>query len=61
MLTAFRTKKAYLIFQVCQLLLSVTIIVVALTSKAHFKTPTVLILELVLFLTLAFDLYPFPY
>lgn len=56
MLTAFRTKKTYLIFHVSQLVLSVAIIVTALCSKGHFKTPLVLILELILFLTLAFDL-----
>lgn len=61
MLTAFRTKKAYLIFQISQLLLSITIIIVALSSKSHFKTPLVLILEFVLFLTLAFDLYALYY
>lgn len=55
-LTAFRTKKTYLIFHISQLILSVAIIVIALSSKAHFKTPIVLILEFVLFLTLAFDL-----
>jgi hypothetical protein len=55
-LTSFRTKKTYLIFHISQLVLSVAIIIVALTSKAHFKTPSVLILEFILFLTLAFDL-----
>jgi hypothetical protein len=39
-----------------QLALSVAIIILALNSKAHFKTTAVLILELILFLTLAFDL-----
>jgi hypothetical protein len=34
----------------------VAIVVLALNSKAHFKTTAVLILEFVLFLTLAFDL-----
>lgn len=58
-LTAFRTKKTYLLFHVSQLVLSLAIIIIALNSKAHFKTPLVLILELVLFLTLAFDLYGF--
>lgn len=56
LLTAFRTKKTYLFFHIAQLLLSITIIIIALTSKAHFKTPIVLVLEFVLFLTLAFDL-----
>lgn len=56
LLTAFRTKKTYLCFHIAQLLLSITIIIIALTSKSHFKTPIVLVLEFVLFLTLAFDL-----
>lgn len=55
-LTAFRTKKTYLVFQFSQLALSIIIIVAALNSNAHFKTVEVLILEYVLFATLAFDL-----
>lgn len=56
-LTAFRTKKTYLILLIGQLVLSLAIVVVALNSKTHFRTPLVLTLELVLFLSLAFDLY----
>jgi hypothetical protein len=44
LLAAFRTKKTYLVFHISQLVLSIVIIIIALNSKAHFKTPSVLIL-----------------
>ena len=55
-LTAFRTKKTYMLFLLGQLGLSIAIVVLALTSPTHFRAPSVLILELLLFLSLAFDL-----
>lgn len=61
LLTAFRTKKTYLFFHIAQLMLSIAIIIIALASKSHFKTSIVLVLEFVLFLTLAFDLYAVNY
>ncbi len=57
----FRTKKDYLIFQVFQLLLALIIIVCAMTSSKHFKTPYVLWMEFVLLLTMAFDLFVIRY
>jgi len=60
-LTAFRTKKTYIALLMAQLVLSIAIIFIALTSKTHFRTPLVLGLEFVLFLSLAFDLYCYPY
>ena len=46
-----------MVFQVCQLILAVTIIVCAMTNTTHFKTPYVLWMELVLLLTMAFDIF----
>lgn len=60
-LTAFRTKKTYLAFLIAQLILSIVIVLLALTSKTHFRTPIVIGLEFALFLSLAFDLYHFPH
>lgn len=56
-LTAFRTKKTYLVFLVGQLALALIIVPVALSNPAHFKTPFVIFLEVLLFLLFAFDLY----
>jgi hypothetical protein len=56
-LSACRTRKVYLVFLVAQLLLAIAIVPIALTSPSHFRSPSVLILELVLFLLFAFDLY----
>lgn len=55
-MTAFRTKKSYLFFLIAQLALAIVIIPIALTSPNHFRTPSVIFLEFVLFLLFAFDL-----
>lgn len=55
-LTAFRTKKTYLVFLICQVILAVAIVPIALTNPKHFRTPWVIFLEVVLFFLLAFDL-----
>lgn len=57
LLTAFRTKKTYLAFLISQLLLAIGIVPIALSSPSHFRTPSVIFLEVLLFLLLAFDLY----
>jgi hypothetical protein len=57
-ITAFRTKRTYLIFLICQMFLAVAIVPIALSNPAHFRTPWVIFLEVILFLFLAFDLYP---
>jgi hypothetical protein len=55
-LAAFRTKRTYLLFLMGQLALAVVIVAVAFSSGSHFRTPAVLLLETLLFLTMAFDL-----
>lgn len=55
-LTAFRTKKTYLVFLICQMILAVAIVPIALSNPKHFRTPWVIFLEVVLFFLLAFDL-----
>ncbi len=56
LLIAFRTKKAYMLFHISQLVLSVSIIAVALNSDNHFKSTNVLIMEFILLMTMALDL-----
>jgi hypothetical protein len=41
-ITAFRTKKTYLIFLITQLILSLAIVCIALASNTHFRTPLVI-------------------
>ena len=55
-LTAFRTKRSYLVFLVGQVVLAVIIVIIALSSKLHFRTPLVIGLEIILLITLAVDL-----
>lgn len=55
-LTSLRTTKWYLGFQFCQLVLSAVIIITATFSDDLFREPAVLWLELLLLLTMMFDL-----
>ena len=60
-LKSFRTKKTYIIFLISQLLLAIAIVPVALNNPAHFRSSSVIALEFILFLLLAFDLYKMKY
>ena len=55
-LTNFRTRQSYLIFQICQLLLSCLIILVALLSNDLFRAKAVLVMEGMLLLCMCCDL-----
>jgi len=50
-----------MIFQICQLILALFIIICAMSNNTHFKTPYVLWMELVLLLTMAIDLFVIRY
>lgn len=58
--TNFRTRKSYLAFQIFQIVLSLIIIVSALTSPIHFRQSSVLYMEFLLLMCMSFDLYAFP-
>lgn len=55
-LTNFRTRRSYMLFHVFQVCLSGLIVGRALTSPDHFRQSSILWMEFLLLLCMAFDL-----
>lgn len=55
-LANFRTRRSYMMFHIFQVILSFLIIICALSSANHFRQTSVLVMEFILLLCMAFDL-----